>query len=391
MFVGLFVGIWVARYLGTEQFGLLNYAQSLVMLFAAFANLGLDGIVIRKLVEDESKREVLLGTAFVLRLAGGFIVVLLLLVLSNFLYTDKIVFIFACGVLFQSFNVIDFYFQSKVLSRYVVIANIIALIVSSAIKIILIFVNAPLISFVWVVVLDTAISVAGLLYFYQKRNLFIQHWGFNWQKAIGLLHESWPLILAGMASMINMRMDQVLLGNMTTITVVGNYAAGIRIAEIWLVLPGVIGASIYPAIISAKQISENLYKKRVISTIKYMSFFALPFALFVTFLSSQIIHFLYGNQFSESAIYLSMYIWTGLPYVVFFALSQVCLIEKITKLSTYVTIWVVIFNIVLNFILIPKYGGVGAVSATLIVTYAGRLGVIILIQKRTKIFFKIDI
>ena len=85
-----------------------------------------------------------------------------------------------------------------------------------------------------------------------------------------------------------------------------------------------------------------------------------------------------------------MYIWTGLPYVVFFVLSQVCLIEKITKLSTYVTIWVVIFNIVLNFILIPKYGGVGAVSATLIVTYAGQLVMIILIQKRTKIFSKID-
>ena len=116
--------------------------------------------------------------------------------------------------------------------------------------------------------------------------LFRSHWSFSWQNAKGLLHESWPLILAGMASMINMRMDQVLLGNMTTITVVGNYAAGIRIAEIWLVLPGVIGASIYPAIISAKKISEHLYKQRVIGTIKYMSFFALPFALLVTFLSS---------------------------------------------------------------------------------------------------------
>ena len=64
MIVSLFVGIWVARYLGPEQFGLFSYAKSFVGLFTAIATLGLNGIVVRELVKDESRREGLISTAF---------------------------------------------------------------------------------------------------------------------------------------------------------------------------------------------------------------------------------------------------------------------------------------------------------------------------------------
>lgn len=385
---GLFVGTWVARYLGAEQFGILSYSQSLVMLFATFATLGLDGVVIRQLVENGSEKSTLLGTSFVLRFIGGCLVFLSLLLISNFIYTNEIVFIITLGFLFQSFNVIDFYFQSRVLSRYVVIANIFSLVLSSLIKILLIHIKAPLVTFAWVIVFDSVSVLVLLIYFYHKNNLHILDWRFNLSKAHALLKESWPLIIAGMASMINMRMDQVMLGNMTTNTVVGNYAAAIRIAELWLVFPVVIGSSIYPAIISAKKVGDSFYRKRVMATIKYMALFAIPFALFVTIFSENIIKLLYGNEFHDSDIYLSMYIWTGLPYVIFFVLSQVCIIERITKISSYVTVFVLIFNVLLNYLLIPKYGGIGAVSATLIVSYVGQLILILSIQKKTKVFSK---
>lgn len=74
MFMGLFVGIWVARYLGPEQFGLLSYAQSFVFLFTAIATLGLDSIVVRELVRNGSQRDILLGTSFALKLAGSLFV-----------------------------------------------------------------------------------------------------------------------------------------------------------------------------------------------------------------------------------------------------------------------------------------------------------------------------
>ena len=121
MFVGLFVGIWVARYLGPERFGLFLYAQSFVGLFTAIATLGLDSIVVRELVKDETKAIEIIGTAFYLKLMGTILTLLILAVAtyftSNDRYTNLLVFIIASATIFQSFNVVDMYFQSKVLSK----------------------------------------------------------------------------------------------------------------------------------------------------------------------------------------------------------------------------------------------------------------------------------
>ena len=96
MVVGLFVGIWVARYLGPEQFGLFSYAQSFVGLFTAIATLGLDGIVVRELVKDESRRDELMGTAFWLKILGALGVLIVLAIAVNFTsndsYTNSLVF-----------------------------------------------------------------------------------------------------------------------------------------------------------------------------------------------------------------------------------------------------------------------------------------------------------
>src|SRR3990170_6548662 len=88
MMVALLVGIWVARYLGPEKFGLLNYAQSLVVLVGALATLGLDSIVTRELVKQPTKRNEILGTAFVLKLAGGVLAIVILTGIINSLGTD---------------------------------------------------------------------------------------------------------------------------------------------------------------------------------------------------------------------------------------------------------------------------------------------------------------
>ena len=75
MVVGLFVGVWVARYLGPEQFGMLSYAQSLVLLFSTVATLGLDSIVVRELVRHPNKQNILLMTTFFLRLVAAILVI----------------------------------------------------------------------------------------------------------------------------------------------------------------------------------------------------------------------------------------------------------------------------------------------------------------------------
>ena len=408
MVVGLFVGVWVARYLGPEQFGLLNYTLSFAGLITVIATLGLDEIVVREQVIDESRCDELIGTAFWLKFIGAFGVLAILAIVvsltSHNTYTNTLIFIIASATIFQSFNVVDFYFQSKVMGKFVAYANTISLFISSLVKVALILNEAPLTAFALVVLFDSFILACGFVYFYISYNHHLAVSGhhsvldlesiysivkkikFKKETALSLLKDSWPLILVGIASIINMRIDQVMLGNILTFEVVGNYAAAVRISEIWLVIPTLIGMSIFPAIIRAHKFSLKLYRERIFSTVKYMSLFAIPFAIIVTLLSDHIIWLLYGEQFKDAGFYLSLYIWTGLPYVVLFALNQIIVIEKLTKWSLYITIVVVILNISLNYIFIPIYGGVGAITVTLIVSYVAQLISIIIIYKKTNIF-----
>ena len=138
MVVGLLVGVWVARYLGPEKFGLLSFAHSFVGLFTIFATLGLDEVVVRELVKDESRRDSLVGTTFWLKLFGAFLVLLVLAFAINFTSNDVdthiLVFIIASATIFQSFNIVDFYFQSKILGKFVAYANFISLFISTIVK-----------------------------------------------------------------------------------------------------------------------------------------------------------------------------------------------------------------------------------------------------------------
>jgi O-antigen/teichoic acid export membrane protein len=67
MLAGFFVGVWVARYLVPENYGILSYSLAFVALFQGIAKLGLDGIVVRELVKFPEKRDEFLGTSFWLK------------------------------------------------------------------------------------------------------------------------------------------------------------------------------------------------------------------------------------------------------------------------------------------------------------------------------------
>lgn len=394
MFVGLFVGIWVARYLGPEQFGLFSYAQSFVGLFTAIATLGLDGIVVRELVKDESRRDELIGTAFYLKLIGAIAVLIVLAIAiqftSNDHYTNILVFIIASATIFQAFNVVDMYFQAKVLSKYVVYANVISLFISSIVKIVLILNDAPLIAFAWATLFDSVVLALGFIYYYIKNNSIfnIKNLIFKRETAVSLLKESWPLVFTGIVISLNMRIDQVLLGNMTSQEIVGNYSAAFRISEIWYILPAVIGKSIFPAIINAKNTNEVVYMKRIIQTIKYMSIFVIPIALIITIISNQIALLLYGESFSLVGSYLAISIWIGVPYLIFFITNQLMYTENLILVSFYVSIFTVFCNITLNLIWIPLYSGYGALFATLVATYLSTLLSIIILNNKTKFITK---
>ena len=371
MFMGLFVGIWVARYLGPEQFGLLSYAQSFVFLFTAIATLGLDSIVVRELVKDNSQRNVLLGTAFTLKLIGSLCILPLLWLgvqfTSNDSYTNLLIFIIASGTIFQSFNVIDFYYQSSVLSKYVAFANTITLAISSIIKIVLILNEASLLAFAIVGVFDTIILSLGLIYFYwQKTHHSLREWQFDKVVATRLLADSWPLILSSVMISLSMKIDQVMIKEMLDNNAVGQYAAAVRISEAWYFLPMAICNSVFPAIINAKKVSETLYYQRLKRLYFVMVWLGVAVALPMTFMSDWIISLLYGSAYIQAGQILMIHIWAGIFVGLGVASSAWINIEKLMLISMFRTAFGLIINISLNYLLIISVGIIGAATATLL-------------------------
>ncbi|AJI55821.1 polysaccharide biosynthesis family protein [Francisella philomiragia] len=371
MLASLVVGIWVARYLGPKEFGVLNYATSFVALFSVVTTLGLDSIVVRELVKDPSKSNTILGSAFGLKFIGFFA---LLIILSSVLYltdesiyTKSIIFIVALSTMMQSFNVLDFYFQSQVKSKFVAFANLISLVISSITKIILILCGAKLIYFAAVVVLDSFTLSIGFIYFYQsKRFGNIKKWRFKFAVAKSLLRDSWPLILSGLAVSIYMNIDQVMINHMLGAEEVGQFAAAVRISTVWYFVPVVICSSLFPAIINAKKVSEELYYARLQRLYDLMVWMAIVIAIPMTFMSDWVVNLLYGQQYNQAGSVLMIHIWAGVFVALGVAASKWVVSENLLINALLRTSVGGFLNIALNYILLYPYGVVGAAISTLV-------------------------
>ena len=371
MGVGLFVGVWVARYLGPIQFGLYNYSFAFVSLFGFLATLGLDGIVVRDIVRDSSRKAEILGTSFVLKLVGGmFAIVVINLSIAIFrgqdTHTRVLVAIFATALIFQSFDAIDFWFQSQVQSRYIVWAKNGAFILITTVKIALIFNHAPLEAFVWAAVAEIILGAVGLIFAYRFTGGSLWSWRWDISRAKSLLHDSWPLILSGVAIGVYMRIDQLMLGEMLGNHAVGVYSAATRISEVWYFIPVAVVSSVFPSIIEAKQVSDQLYYERIAKLFRLMSLMALSIVIPLTFLSEFVIRILYGNSYSGAGTVLAVHIWAAVFVFLGVAQGPWILNEGLMKLSLQRTVIGAAANVVLNIVLIPMYGVNGAAIATLI-------------------------
>lgn len=369
LIAGLFVGVWVARYLGPNQFGIFSYCVAFVAIFGSLAKLGLDGILVRNLVRDPASSDYYLGTAYWLKLGGASISLCAVATTLSFTVQDTnttlYIFIIAIGLSFQSFEVIDFYFQSKVLSKFVAGCKMIQLMISSIIKVCLVLVEAPLVWFVMICLFDQ-IFLAALFYFaYRMQGVgtFLRH--FDLKIAKHLLKDSWPLIFSGLVIMIYMRIDQVMIKQILTERDVGLYSAAVRISELCYFIPIIITNSLFPSIINAKKKNEYLYNQRIQSLYSLMFWTAIAIALPVSLCSDWLVVLLFGGAYQEAGRVLTVHIWAIVFVFLGVASGRWFISENLQRFSTIYTVIGAIANVTLNIFLIPMYGIYGAAISTL--------------------------
>ena len=368
--VGLLVATWVARYLGPQQFGELAYVLAFVALFQAFSALGLDGLTVRSIAYDRAKAGSILGTVFRLRLIGGAVgwltACLLMAILRPGDMTALIlVAIVAAGLLLQAADVIDLWFQSQTQSRRAVVAKISAYLLANATKVGLILMQAPMWTFAAVQTLDSGLAALCLVMAYRRYRVDTS-WRWDTETARNLLKQSWPLMASGLAVMIYMRIDQIMLREMVGDRELGIYSAALPFSQAWNFIPVAICTSLLPALSRNYVEDRGLFYARLQKLFTLVTWCAIGLVATVAISSHWLVGLLLGGQYEQSALVISIHVFTNIFIFLGVAQGQWILNENRGFVALAKTTIGAVTNIVANLFLIPLYGALGAAMAAVL-------------------------
>jgi len=389
LLVKMLTGIAVANYLGSTGNGILNYPMALITFFMAASALGLDSYITRELLQRPQSKNVLLGTAFALRLTAGFIVLPLIylsyFVINNLTGTSPgvpfnfiVIVSFVCVI--QAINIIDSYFQSQVQGKKIMLVQVIANIISAFVKIILIIIAAPLSGFVWALLADAVFLAIGYLWMFHQSNESVFHWRFNKSIAKYLIRMAWPLAFSAILVTLYMKIDQIMISSYLGSSALGIYSTVVSLSESWYFIPVATVSALFPAIMNARKHDEERYQNRLQNLYDLMSFISLAIAVIMTFASPLIYKILYKADYAAGAEVLAIHVWAGIFVFLGSASGQYLIAEGYTRLSLIRTAVGALVNIILNIWWIPIFGIKGAAWASLI-AYAVATFYIILIPK----------
>ena len=371
--IGLLITAWIARYLGPQQFGLFTYCLAFVSVFGAIATLGLYSVVVRDIAQNPAEDYIILGSSFFLRLLGGFIAYSLCIISIIWLRagdneTILIVLILATTLIFQSSSVIQWNFEAKLQSKYVVWPQSIAFAVVAMMKITMVYAGSPLIYFVYATVFEALLSAIGLALFYVWHSNKVQKWHLDYSKSKEILKISWPIMFVDILNSLQGRVDLIMLGNIGDKLQLGFYSAALTITEAFGFLAAILWITLGPLISKSKIISSTLYRVRLLNFYRLNFLVFILIEIFLILFGSYIVNKLYGPSFTpakDMLILMSMrifYLQMGM------ARSAFLVNEGMFKYSLFTILIGTIIGFLLNLYLIPIYQSYGAIYS-MIVSY----------------------
>ena len=369
---GLFVGVWVARYLGPSLYGVLSFGIAWVALFSVLGHLGLEGIVVRDIVADTDSAQTILGTATALRILGGTLVVLAALTVYGLFYgwdnhdQISVIVVVASAQVFLSAEVIDYWFRSRVEWKYVFRARMEAFFLSTAVKIAFLVAATSVFWIAAIMLLDAALVAGFLVLEWLRHPARGERWRARLYMGRRLLSDSWPNILSGIAIMIYMRIDQIMIGTILTESDVGIYSVAVKLSAVWYMIPMAITQSVIPSIIESKKTDAAKYEQRLIQLISAVFWLSFVVALLITWIGPWAVEWIFGTEYQRAGDVLRIHFWSGIFVALGVATSQWFLAENLLRFSMWRTVIGSVVNVALNLFLIPIWGILGAAVATVV-------------------------
>lgn len=391
MVLTLAVSVALARSLGPSQFGALKYAMALVALCSSFTNLGLNGIVVRELAREPERAELIMGTTSWLYLMGSLVSASVCVTVGLWRLWDEplklgLLLTLAIGVLFHAPRVYEIWFQSQVRSKFTIYARGLPSILSGIGVVVAAALHAPVEVFAVLIVADVIMGAAALTALGVIKRDVPKRLRFDPKQARYLLGESWPVLLSNVAVLIYFKIDQVMIEAMLGQREVGVYAVAVELSEVWYFIPQAIATSAFAGAIVALKTSREAYERRMQDLLDLMIVLAIGIVAFVLLVAAPAVELLYGADYAESAGILRVHI-AAAPFIFMgHVLSKAIIAEGFLRFSLVRHVTGALINVVLNLLLIPRFGAYGAAWATLF-AYAAAAWVACAIYPRARPMF----
>lgn len=369
MIIQLIVGIVSIRYLGPENYGSISYIGSFIALFNSVCTLGLEGVVIKHILEDPKDTGEIVGTSILMRIISSTISVVGIMIMIYIVDNGNkslllLAILQSISVIFMSFEVIDLWFQSKLQSKYVSIAKTVATLVVSVWKIYLLTKSKSLYYFAFSSTLQYIVISVLLLYLYFNQDGDKLKW--SMVRAKKLIGESYHFILSGLMVVLYTQMDKIMIGNMIDKEQVGIYTAASSIPGMYAFIFMALINSSRPIILEAKRNNEKIYIKRIKQLYSSIIWISIIISIIMLFASRIVMFILYGQEYITGSVVLKISTWSNIFSMLGTARGIWIVAEQKGKFVKKYLFWGAIINLILNIILIPKYSINGAAFATII-------------------------
>ena len=365
----LVVGTICARYLGPSNYGLINYAASVVAFVIPIMKLGFDAILVYELVESPEKEGEIMGTSLFLNMLSGLVCILGVagfVSVANFGETETIIvcILYSISIFFTALEMMQYWFQYKLLSKYSSLAMLFAYILVSSYKIFLLATKKNIYWFALSHSIEYGLIGLLLILIYIKKGS--QFFSFSINRAKKMLSKSKHYILSALMVMIFQHTDHIMLTNMSSEKENGYYTAAITCAGVIQFVYTAIIDSFRPLILSSKKENSADFSKHTSRLYCIITYLSTAQSIFFTIFASLIIYILFGDDYSKAVPVLQMLTW----YCAFSYMGSIrniwLLAEGKQKYLPLINLSGVFANIILNAAMIPFWGAFGAAAASLL-------------------------
>lgn len=368
----LIIGMLSARYLGPSNYGLINYAASIVVFALPLMKLGFNATLVYELVESPEKEGEIMGTSLLLNAISSIACMMgvsAFAAVANFGEVETLIVcaLYSISIFFAALEMIQYWFQYKLLSKYSSVVMLAAYFVVSAYKIFLLVSSKNIYWFVVSHSIEYGIIGIALLFIYKKCNG--AKLSFSKYRAKKMFSKSKYYILSSLMVVVFQNTDHIMLTNISGKAENGLYSAAITCGAVAQFVFVAITDSFRPLILSSKKDNESSYELNVSRLYGIIIALSVAQSIFFTIFAELIIYVLYGAEYMAAVPVLRILTW----YCAFSYMGTIrniwLLAEEKQKFLPTINLLGALLNIILNAFMIPLWGACGAAFASFLTQF----------------------